>query len=896
MTKTKRAAGAAATFLAGAAAVALATTPAAAAGLAQDVVVSNTETVQAYFDATGKLEVARVYDQVAMNGQGTVDLVNPVSTEGLRNLDRFGGFEVEDGNMVGTYEVDGDLRLRAVSDFTKELPLEVSVTYLLDGEEVEPGDVVGKTGDLEVRYVVRNVTGKPTEITFDDGTGTMVTATEDVVIPMVGSLSTVLPPSFTDVTSAEANMAGDGRGGTRMSFTMTLFGPIGKPEATFGYQARISDGVIPKASISALPVSPLDSPSFKAGAAAYDSGATTGITLTEGATQIDENLLKLRDGAGELLAGLIQLRDGAQTLSAGLSGTAVPGAEQLADGAYRAADGAGALSNGVSKLDDGAEALSAGAGQLATGAGTAKAGADELADGSKQVADGLGQAGAQAPALIDGLDQVAAGLDQVDAGLALLQQTLTDPDKTKGVGQLKDGIKKLIAGIGTKDNPETLLGGVERIRSGIAAATATGGPIDRLKAGVDGAAAGADTIAAGLQQALAGVNGVRDGNAAALADGGSIDQVGAAIRAIANVPSCKADPVCVGTVNQTAATIESQLTESATTSVGVLSAVSTGLSSSDPQKPGAIQGLLQIADGLSGEASPGIAALKTSLVEAAMGLAKIECGLSSESLPGICPPTATSPGLLEGLQRVDAGVALLVGTVVGAVGDDNDTAADKTLRGGVNDLEAGVDQLNAGGSTLVLGLGQLSAGATLVAEGNADLAAGLGTLSSGAGQISSGAGQLADGAGQAAAGAAELADGNEQIADGAGQLADGLMGAADGSSQIADGLSTAADGAPALRDGAQQLSDEGTKKLIEAGKSTAADYGAKYALIEAGAERAQAEGMVYGAPEDALAAAAYSYELAGADGAGTRNLGRGLAAAAVFGLAGGAVLLRRQML
>ena len=46
---------------------------------------------------------------------------------GLRNLDQFGGFEVEDGQMVGTYEVDGDLRLRAVSDFTKTLPLEVQV-------------------------------------------------------------------------------------------------------------------------------------------------------------------------------------------------------------------------------------------------------------------------------------------------------------------------------------------------------------------------------------------------------------------------------------------------------------------------------------------------------------------------------------------------------------------------------------------------------------------------------------------------------------------------------------------------------------------------------------------------------------------------------------------------
>ena len=488
---------------------------------------------------------------------------------------------------------------------------------------------------------------------------------------------------------------------------------------------------------------------------------------------------------------------------------------------------------------------------------------------------------------------MAAGLAQVDAGLETLEQSLTDPDTTQGVGKLRAGIQALISGIGTKGDPATLLGGVEAIRAGLAGATATGGPIDDLKAGIDAAAAGAETIAAGLQNALAGVNGVRDGNTDALAPGGSIDDVETAIRAIADVPSCAADPTCVATVNGTATNIESQLRTSATSSEQVLSAVSAGLSNTDPNNPGAIQGLLQIAAGLSGQASPGVAALKASLIEAATGLAKVECGLSSESLPGICDPAR--PGLLQGLQQVDAGVAQLINGVVGAIGDDNDTAATvpATLRGGVHSLQAGVDQLSVGGEALVLGLDKLSVGATLVAEGNADLAVGLGTLADGAGQVSSGADQLADGTGQASDGAAKLADGTQLLANGADQLADGLLTASDGASQIAVGLGTASDGAPALVDGAQRLSDEGTSQLIVAGKATAADYGAKYAQIEAGAERAQAEGMIYGAPEDAMGSAAYSIEIAGVDSSGSGNVGRGLAAVAVFGLAAGALLFRR---
>ena len=286
-----------AAFVVAPAVLVLVSGPALAAG--GDVVVTNQETVQAHLDASGAVKDARVYEQLAMQGKGSVTVSDPVSPRNLRNLDGFGGFDVKNGRLVGTFDVDGERRLRTVSDFGKALPLKVRATYTLDGRTVQPGDVVGSDGTLGVHYVVQNVTGKPQDVSFDDGTGTKVTSSQDVVIPMVGSLTTTLPSGFTDVKSAEANMAGDGHGGTKLSFTMTLFGPIGSPTADFGYTAGITDGVVPTASISALPVSPLDSPSFKGGAASYKGGADTGATLTAGATQIDANLLKLRDGAGD---------------------------------------------------------------------------------------------------------------------------------------------------------------------------------------------------------------------------------------------------------------------------------------------------------------------------------------------------------------------------------------------------------------------------------------------------------------------------------------------------------------------------------------------------------------------------------------------------------------------
>ena len=805
----KTAARAGAAFFAVPAALMMAAGPALAAE--GDVVVTNTETVQAYLNASGRLDVARVYEQVAMKGKGSVALSNPVETNGLRNLDGFGGFEVKDGNVVGTYEVDGEERLRTVSDYTRSLPLDVDVRYTLDGREVKPGDVVGESGLLKVQYTVRNVTGKPQEVSFDDGTGTSVTATEDVVIPMVGSLSTVLPSTFTDVRSAEANMAGDGRGGTKMSFTMTLFGPIGKPEATFGYEAQITDGVVPKASISALPVSPLDSPSFKGGAASYKGGAETGATLTAGATEIDANLLKLRDGAGELLAGLIQLRDGANQLNAGLSGEAAPGARKLSDGAGQLKDGTG---------------------KLAAGAGKAKAGSSKLADGADQLAEGSGD-------LAAGAAELAAGVAMIQAGVESLPGTVAeDPDFKR----LKGALAGIQAGIGTPEDvgQTTLLGGLNLLKYGlrnpVGVSTCDQDPTDADTSDDCGAADGVQLI------------GTKLGGAAA--SGGDIDKLIGAGKAAYLSAGCPSAPVPVPVPPVLP---PDKIPSSLLTCVYVSNIV---------------YGLGLPADMSEAKPEGGLKA-QTALAAAKLGV--IYAGLDDKAIPGIeklkkglynkgCDPTVTdkkSPkycGVSQAAGLISAGVDELV-----------------------NGIAAEVSDVLARAS---VGAEEVAGGAGLVAGGAGQLADGAGQLDSGLGELSSGAGQLDGGAGQ--------------LRDGAGQLADGLGEAADGSGKIAEGLGKAADGAPKLEDGAQRLSDEGTKKLVEAGKSTAADYGQKYALIEAGAQRAKTEGMAYGAPADAAGTTAYSFELAGMSGEGGRNMGRTAGAAAIFGLAGAAALLRRR--
>ncbi|TDD71706.1 hypothetical protein E1262_06155 [Jiangella aurantiaca] len=912
----------------GAVTVVLVAAPTAAA----DVEVTNTETVQVYLNPDGGVDRARVYDQLDLTGTGSVDLSNPVTTDGLRNLDGFGDTDTEDGEAVLQTDVDGEQRRRTVSDFEGDLPLSVSVEYRLDGEVVDADEVVGESGELEVRYRVVNETGERREIEYDDGTGTTVTAEEEVYVPMVGTMTTTLPSSFTDVRSGEANMGGDGRGGTRLTYALTLFPPIGSAEQEFGYTAVIEDGIVPEATLSALPVSPLDSPTYATGVAGYQGGIESGIELTAGAQTIDENLLRLRDGAADLLGGLIQLRDGAQELSTGLSDRAAPGARDLADGlggqlapgarelragaqefyqgvngelapgAQRLADGAGVLADGLSSrlvpgagqlADGGAELAEGLQGRLAPGASQLADGASDAAAGAGQLAEGLETAGDRAPELIGGLEQVGSGLDRVDAGLTRLYDGIGGlPEQAQ---PLADGIDRLRAGIGAVDAEGTLLGGLEEIRVGLA-----------------------ERAVPALRQMADGVYHESDDRD----EMGAYQRLGCAVLILQDLLERKDsgfDPVCYG--DQHGAITAGRLLIKPEYDLITEQILGTLAEELDNGRGG----LLELHDGLNT-----LESALTSDDGVLRGLVRLQCGLSNRSAD-VCD--RDEPGLLQGLNLLDEGVGQLVsgvvGSVQGGIGEPDDTPADETLRGGVNGLSDGVDQIIAGGNALVAGLmqltggahqlhdgnlrisdgaGQLAAGAAEAADGAGRIADGAGQLedgareaADGAGQISDGAGQLADGAGAAADGAGQIADGAGRLADGAdeaavgaGVLATGLEDAADGSVQIYDGLLQATQGAPQLVDGAERLSAEGTSQLVEAGQTTAADFGTRYALLEAGADRAKNEPLVNGAPDGATLKTAFTFEIPEVSGEGGRNLTRGVVALGVFAAAAAAATFVRS--
>lgn len=611
------------------------------------VQVTNSETVQVYVQPTGELGMKHVYEQLVLTGHGRANVANPISTSGLRNLDGFSGVTVRDGKQLVDTAVNGEKALRTVSDYRGRLPLSLAISYKLDGKSVEPKDIVGRSGHLEVTYTVENVSGVPTRVTFDDGKGGTITKTVDVPIPMVGSLSTDTPAAFRNVTSKQASMGGDGHGGTMMQFTLTLLPPIGPTKATFGYSADITDGVVPRAELSALPVDPLSSPTFSGAASSYKGGADTGVQLTGGALQMDAGLLKLRGGASDLVAGLIKLHDGAGQLSDGLTKSAVPGANKLADG--------------TTQLDDGGKKLAAGAGKLNGGLKLLKSKAPQLAGGVKQIADGQAKLADGLTQLYDGVQglpaQVSANVraDSSYQALTTLLRTLSTADGKSLLTNVQADLKQLstipTAGL-TSDQATAVANATKDAGLVQIAALITGGlsdPRTGLSAMVDKIAAGIrDQLTAALGTPTKGCDPTKTLRcaAAALAAGGH--ELNAAV------------PQLTKGVDQLAAGSQ-QLADGA----GRLSA---GLGQADT-------GAHQLANGL-GDAADGASQIHDGLGTAVTGAPQIVDGAKQLSVKGsqkiaeAGQSTAQSYGemyaeLAAGAKRADTD-AMAVGAPAGA--------------------------------------------------------------------------------------------------------------------------------------------------------------------------------------------------------------------------------------
>ncbi|MDE5763605.1 MAG: hypothetical protein K2I00_01385 [Ruminococcus sp.] len=360
------------------------------------------ETVYVLSGADGNVQKIIVSDWL----KNTAFAQNITDSSALSDIENVKGDEdytVDNDSII--WNADGqDIYYRGSS--YEELPVGIKISYKLDGEEISPESLAGKSGKVTVRFDYTNYSYEMKKIDGKD---------EKIFVPFAMLTGMILDNNvFRNVEVVNGKLINDGM--------RSVVAGVAFPELKNSLGLDKKDIEIPEyIEITA------DVTDFK-------MGMTATIATNEIFNEIDMDNLdsesNITDSVSELSDAMKKLEDGSSALYDGLcellekSGELVKGIDQLSDGSKKLLDGTKSLSNGASELQTGAD-------QLNDGLQTIVKNNDSLNGGAKQVFDTLL---ATANSQID-----AAGLDiptlTIDNYGTVLDSTISSLDNTNVYNQ-----------------------------------------------------------------------------------------------------------------------------------------------------------------------------------------------------------------------------------------------------------------------------------------------------------------------------------------------------------------------------------------------------------------------------------------------------------------------------
>ncbi len=802
------------------------------------------ETVYIITDADGSKQSVIVSDWLK-NTDGSARITDETS---LKDIENVSGDEAFTRNADGTitWNADGnDIYYQGTSD--KELPVEVKISYELDGKTVSAEELAGKAGHVKVHFDYINNT---------EQTLTMNGKEETVKIPFAMITGVQIDQDrFSNIEVTNGKVISEGK----QSFVVGMAFP------------GLSDSLELDSSLTSA-----DIPNYveiEADTTDFELGMTMTVAgnnlldhlhlesdgkvaelegkvneLLDASKQLEDGTQALKDGTAELRDGAGQLLDGTNTLKDGSS--------RLKDGASELADGTDKVKEGAGSLKDGAEKLNAGAGQLKEGTAAADTGASALAEGTAQLSDGAlalnaglakAQAGAKqlengSAALADGANELKGGIEQAAAGVTQIKtgvdaaveqtsaaQTAADQQEVPDQQALAAAKDHLTETIGTLVEKKA----EEAYRQGIAAGTdgvllqQKEAQISDLQNQVSSKDARISELEAIIAAYDAGTMTASDAKTAASAAPSAEAPTPEALR---EAPAQPAEQPEAEAVQEPAEYKEpesaeegaeqpQELPETAEDNEMAPETTAFRLTESDAsslivlmeenQKTAEEQAVEEAIQAFAGAVSQMTqhkttsAVLKSSMESLEPlkgGIERLYEGMTATE------ETAGKSGLVEGAQKLAAGA--------------------NTLRSGIQVLEGYADESGAptvdGNGKPLGGLAALKAGSDQLCSGTDRVAAGAGTLAEGVHSIADGAAALADGTDTLRSGSGALQDGTAKLADGAGQLKTGSAQLDDGVSALRDGVIKLDDGSAALDDGALELL-EGMQKFETEGMDRLAE-------------------------------------------------------------------------
>ena len=306
--------------------------------------IGKEETVYLIADSTGKVKTSIVSDHLINNdGKKTIeDASNLEEIENVKGKETF----TKDGNKL-TWQADGnDIYYQGTS--TEEAPITQKLTYYLDGKEVTPEELAGKSGKVTMRFDYTNNEKVQAKI---DGKNT------DIYVPFMAVSGMILDDSFQNIEVTNGKVMADGNNSIVVGYALPgLKDSLDVDEEDFDEDISIPDYFEVTAEVE----------NFELGMTMTAVvNATNFISAESGEEEssIDELLDKLTDATEQLQDGSNALADGVDTLKSSL-GEFSDGMNSLKDGIKNYTDGANQIADGISQISDKAPTLSTGVNTL----------------------------------------------------------------------------------------------------------------------------------------------------------------------------------------------------------------------------------------------------------------------------------------------------------------------------------------------------------------------------------------------------------------------------------------------------------------------------------------------------------------------------------------------------
>ncbi|MBO4389351.1 MAG: hypothetical protein J5825_00665 [Lachnospiraceae bacterium] len=344
------------------------------------------ETVYVFTDANGEQKNVLVNEKLNNPDCGeTID--DETTLSHLVNLTGDEDYTSEDGDTIRWNAEGNEIIYQGDTDQTP--PVSIKATYYLDGEEIRPQDLAGKSGHVNMKFDYTN--NEVREVETADGKKTMY-------VPFTAVTGMLLSgDKFSDieVTNGKVTEVGDNY----------MVAGIVLP----GMQDSLSD------KLEDLDIT-LDIPSdFEVSADVTDFSLDMIVTVVTADLAADINL-------GDIDTSSLEGK-----------------MEELQSATDQLADGTSGLSEGTGKLDENMPALVNGATELETGANQLKDGADQMKNGVKAYTDGVAKAA-------DGAGQISEGAEKLDTSLGALNRSMKET-VVPGVSSLAEGADALSEGV-----------------------------------------------------------------------------------------------------------------------------------------------------------------------------------------------------------------------------------------------------------------------------------------------------------------------------------------------------------------------------------------------------------------------------------------------------------------